>query len=265
LGTNLLQVMNSPLTQAGQTGPFLRLVLAEAISYGMPPQVAATLDDVAAMLGFYEPLSAGQAAHLAAPVVAWRTDRRQPSLEHISDMEALAMKQRALIAFGGAPPDHMVGTAEIVCAVGNMHKKEMPPEYYDVFAWASTDAMAEVTRQSKDVVRKAHEFPNIFDEEVLRPGGRLHATYTEIATSIRRAAIAAIKSDPDEDPRAQMRPLALYFLEHYNLMLQEGEQTADTRAIAAIGKVLTRIRGMFPDITQAEIDDYVRVRETTTG
>jgi hypothetical protein len=41
------------------------LVLAEAASYGMPPQVIATLDDVAAMLGLYEPLPANQAAHVA--------------------------------------------------------------------------------------------------------------------------------------------------------------------------------------------------------
>ena len=56
--TNIAEMMNNPLMQRAQSttslqGSFLRLVLAEAMNYGLPPQVVATLDDVAAMLGCY--------------------------------------------------------------------------------------------------------------------------------------------------------------------------------------------------------------------
>ena len=118
---DVVEIMQSPLTQLGRTGPFLRLVLAEAAVYGMPAQVIATLDDVAAVLGFYDPLPVGQVAHLGGPLVQWRSSVQQPTFERITDVEALALKQRALIAFGGAPIDQMVGTAEIVCAMGNLH------------------------------------------------------------------------------------------------------------------------------------------------
>src|SRR5579859_6085401 len=108
---NIVEIMTNPLTQRAtetrKTGPFLRLVLAEAASYGMPPQVIATLDDVAAMLGFYEPLPANQAAYVGGPMVQWRTAREQPIHETVVDVERLALKQRCLIAFGGAPPGHM--------------------------------------------------------------------------------------------------------------------------------------------------------------
>ena len=98
--TNIAEMMNNPLMQRAQSttslqGSFLRLVLAEAINYGIPPQVIATLDDVAAMLGCYEPLPEGQAAHLAAPLVTWRTHKYQPDYQDIVDIQLLAYKQRA--------------------------------------------------------------------------------------------------------------------------------------------------------------------------
>src|ERR1700733_1088669 len=148
--------MRNPLTQSGRPGHFLRLVLAEAASYGMPPQIIATLDDIGSMLGYYDPLPAGQAAHLAGPVVQWRTDRRPPTLQRLNDVDSLVLKQRALIAFGGAEPHHMVGTAEIVSALGNCHKETMPKPYYEVWSWASTDVMATLSRLPKDQVRKDH-------------------------------------------------------------------------------------------------------------
>src|SRR5207237_350968 len=154
---DVLEIMRSPLTESGRTGPFLRLVLAEAASYGMPPQVVATLDDVAAMLGFYDPLPAGQAAHVAGPLVRWRTDRRQPTIERVTDVEALAFKQRCLIAFGGAASGHMVGTAEIVCAMGNLHTAEevRPPKlYWELFHRDATHLMSELKRSSPAAVLK---------------------------------------------------------------------------------------------------------------
>ena len=42
-------------------------------TYGMPGSVVVVLDDVAAMLGLYEPLPQAAATHVAGPMVAWRT------------------------------------------------------------------------------------------------------------------------------------------------------------------------------------------------
>jgi hypothetical protein len=52
--TNIAEMISNPLmlrsrTTASLEGSFLRLVLAEAINYGLPPQVVASLDDIAAM------------------------------------------------------------------------------------------------------------------------------------------------------------------------------------------------------------------------
>jgi hypothetical protein len=254
---DILKIMENPLTQSGRPGHFLRLVLAEAASYGMPTQIIATLDDIGSMLGFYDPLPAGQAAQLAGPVVQWRSDRRQPTYERISEVEALAMKQRALIAFGGAEPDHTVGTAEIVVALGNCHKDTMPEPYYEVWSWASTDVMATLSRVPKAQIRNDHGWAMIYDDVVLRPGGRLHATYTEIATSIRRTGISALKGDPD-DPRTRLRPLALHFLRHHQEYLREAEaegpQAAAFLEVDAVRRSIATIRSMFPDITTAEVN-----------
>lgn len=249
---NMLEVMTSPLTQTGRSAPFLRLVLAEALQFGMPAQVVATLDDIAALLGFYAPLSVGQAAHLAGPLVTWRTDRRQPTLERVSDVEALAMKQRALIAFGGAAPGHMVGTAEIVCALGNTHKETMPTPYYELWTWAATDVQHRLTDRPKEVIRKDHSWPAIGDEEVLQPGGRLHATYSEVATHIRRTAIAVVHGSPDEDPRARLRPLAEIFLRDYEAQLRDHQRQDRPMDAALIEEAVATMRRMFPDLKPAE-------------
>src|SRR5690242_1002571 len=107
MSNSILEILNNPLMRRGDRDTnFLRLVLAEAASFGLPPQLVAAIDDTAAMLGLYDPLPAGQIAHIAGPLVTWRTHRFQPDYQTVVDVAQLAYKQRALIGFGGAPPGH---------------------------------------------------------------------------------------------------------------------------------------------------------------
>jgi hypothetical protein len=247
---DLMEIMKSPLTQAGP-GSFLRLVLAEAASYGMPPQVVATLDDVAAMLGLYDPLPTGQAAHLAGPIVQWRTDRRQPTHERVVELERLALKQRALIAFGGAPTGHQVGTAEIVAAMGNLHKEWAPGEYYDVFTWASVDVLGTLMGSTPDELRKEKGWSSVSDADVIQPGGRLYPTYVEMATEIRRFAIASLKGDSEGNPREYLRPLGVYFLKAHLQVQARAEKDGRADVAKQLNEIIATIRTMFPNIDQA--------------
>lgn len=245
---DVLEIMRNPLVQEGRSGPFLRLVLAEAVRYGMPPQAIATLDDVAAMLGFYDPLPAGAAAQLAGPLGVWRTHPDQPIIERIAEVEGLAYKQRCLVAFGGARPDHMVGTAEIVCAMGNLHKESgIPKPYREIFEWATVDVLSMLTGDTPEEVRKAKKYPYVSDDEVLKPGGRLHSTYQEIATSLRRTVIAAMENAPD-NPREYLRPLAAHFVRSHHRHLAEAEGHGDTELVDKIRDTIATIEGMFPDL-----------------
>jgi hypothetical protein len=248
-------IMTSPLTQSGNSAQFLRLVLAEAASFGMPGHIIATLDDIAAMLGFYLPLPQGQAGHLGGPLVAWRTHPNQPLFESIHEVEALAYKQRALIAFGAGKPGQMVGTAEIVCACGNIAEGTSPPDYYEVFQWASLDVLSTL---SGDTVEEILRDPNkshwklIPDDDVLQPAGRLYPTYQIMATSIRREAIAAFNQDP-RHPRELLRPLAAVFVESHAKVLAEAEAEGLEPVAKALREALRTIQGMFPDLkTMAE-------------
>ena len=264
---DIMEIMQSPLTQSGRSGSFLRLVLAESASYGMTPQVIASLDDVAAMLGLYDPLPANQAAHVAGPVVNWRTTHNQPSFERVIEVEHLALKQRCIIAFGGAPAGHMVGTAEIVCAMGNLHTAEeiRPPKpYWELFqirsaayrattgnpaARAATDVLLKLTGDPPAIVLKHKDWPAISHDDVLRPGGRLYPTYQEVATHIRRQAIGHLDGAP-ENPRVNLRPLAEFFIRRYSELLAEAEGEREEPVIAALKTSLETIRGMFPDLTE---------------
>jgi hypothetical protein len=215
----------------------------------MPPQAVATLDDVAAMLGFYDPLPKGAAAHLAGPLTVWRTDPNQPTIERVAEIEALALKQRCLIAFGGAQPGHMVGTAEIVCAMGNLHKEfEMPRPYYEVFTWASVDVLTRLTGEAPSEVRKVRKWPVITDDDVLKPGGRLHPTYQEVATNIRRTAISAMENAPD-NPRQYLRPLAEHFIRSHTRVLADARADGEPEIVDRIEHAISTIRAMFPDLT----------------
>jgi hypothetical protein len=249
--TNVLDLMRNPLVQEGQTSSFIRLILAECGAYGMPAQIIATLDDVAAMLGYYEPLPANQAARLAAPLVNWRSDRRQPTYERVSEIEMLALKQRALIAFGGGPDDHMVGTAEIVVAMGNLHKGFMPEGWYEVFCWASTDVLQQVTGETADAIRKDKKWPAIPDADVVGSGGRFNAIYTIIVTEIRRTAIAALKDDP-EAPRAYLRPVGAHFLRSHIKVRDQAERDGKSDVVARLQRSIDIIQTMFPELLVTE-------------
>ena len=235
------KILTSPLTQTGRSGPFLRLVLAEAAGYGMPANVIAALDDIGAMLGFYAPLPAGQSAHLAGPLPHWRTDRRQPSFEQVNDVAALAIKQRALIAFGGLPADVRVGTAEIVTAMGNTHMDTMPPQWRELFQWASVDVLATIMQQSPEQVRKDKGWPLVRDADVLKPDGRLHAAYAECANTIRRQAIAS-------------RPLAAHYLSSHRQAQQRVKAAGNTQEADRLGQTISEILSMYPELKGTEWD-----------
>jgi hypothetical protein len=228
----------------------LRLVLAEAGSYGMHGSVLVVLDDIAAMLGCYDPIPEPAAAHVAGPMVNWRTHPGQPTFERIEDVEKLALKQRALIAFGGYHPGEMCGRAEIVVAMGNILQGESPPEYYDVFQWASLDVLSTITGHSPEQILKdpgKKHWRAIDDDEVTRPGGRLYATYQTICTSIRRDSIAAMKANP-EHPRAYLLPFARLFLAANVEARQPAEADDDRRMLLAIDDSTRTILTMFPEL-----------------
>jgi hypothetical protein len=149
---DLVAMLNSPLARTGRAGQFLRLVLAEAGSYGMPGSVIVVLDDLASMLGLYQPIPEAAATHVSGPMVAWRTNPQQPSFQRIDDVERLAYKERALIAFGGGPPGEMVGRAEIVIAMGNIAQGTSPPGYYAIFQWASLHVIQQLTGDSPEKI-----------------------------------------------------------------------------------------------------------------
>ena len=251
--TDVLALIGNPLVQAGTTGSYLRLVLAEAARWGMPGFTISLLDDVAAMLGFYQPLPKGPAAHVTGPLVSWRTHPEQPNFERIHDVEKLAFSQRALIAFGGGRPGHMIGTAEIVIACGNILQGASPPEYLQIFQWASLDVLSIITGHTPETIladpSKKH-WKRIPDEDVLRPGGRLYKTYETIATSIRREAIAAMAGRSD-NPRELLRPLAVVFLKSHLKTRARLEEAGSPEIIARLDETCQVIRSMFPGIDDA--------------
>jgi hypothetical protein len=247
---DVIELMRNPLTQDGRTGSFLRLVLAEAVRHGLPPQAVATLDDVAAMLGFYSPLPKGPAAHLAGPLSVWRTDPDQPIFERVSEVESLAYQQRCMVAFGGARPGHMIGTAEIIVAMGNLHRElaSIPDDYRDIFEWATVDVLAILTGGTHEEIAKVRKYKVVItDDDVLKPGGRLNGTYLEITSSLRRTAIAAMESAPD-NPRQYLRPLAQHFIKAHTAYLAEAETLGLTEMAAKLRSTIATIHGMYPDL-----------------
>lgn len=250
----MLDVVRNPLAQSGRPGDFIRLTLALAAGYGMPGRTIALLDDVAAMLGMYEPLATGPAGHLAGPLIQWRSFPDQPTYTRVEDVEKLAFAQRALIAFGGAPSGQMVGTAEICCAMGNIIRKEHPPEYFDIYTWASLDVLQILLGVPKEELLKDESkkgWTIISDDEVLKPGGRLYDTYMEVCSVIRRDAIRHLNSDPS-GPRRYLRPIAAAFLDSHKLTLTEARAEGRMDVVANLEKVMGSITGMFPDLKSIE-------------
>jgi hypothetical protein len=251
---NVYDLMLNPLATTGRSSNFLRLILAEAGSYGMPGDVIAVLDDVAAMLGYYDPVPRGQAAHLAGPLVNWRTHPRQPTIDSFVDVEKLAFKQRALIAFGGGKPGQMVGTAEIVCAMGNIIAGTAPPEYYEIYQWASLDVLSTLLGEKPEELLKdpsKQGWKLIADDEVVTPGGRLYQIYQTICTSIRREAIAVMEKRPNH-PREYLRPLAAKLLEENTKLIAEADVSGMQELVPRIEESSATIRRMFPELGDAQ-------------
>jgi hypothetical protein len=244
-------ILTNPLTQTGKPGHLMRLCLAMAISYGMPPQVAATLDDLAAMFGFYEPLPSNAQQHLTAPLVTWRTDQKQPLMDIVDDVAELALHQRALIAFGGHTPGHMVGTAEIVFAMGNTHPDAVPDnDWVELFQWAATDVLSVIKQIPPDDVRNLQTWPLIEDQDVIEPGGRLHEIYNLVVTTIRREAIAALKGEPERDLRRHhsARQLAANFRALYHGLLKRAGE--DTEEAEGLRHVIANIERIYPQLDE---------------
>lgn len=264
---DVAEILRSPLAQSGSPGQFLRLVLAQAASFGMDGKSIALLDDVAAMLGYYNPLSPGQAAHLAGPLVNWRTHPNQPTYERVRDVEKLVFKQRALLAFGGGEPGQMVGTAEIVVACGNIMQGTMPSEYYEVFTWASLDVLSILTGDSKETILKdpgKKDWKLILDDEVLRPSGRLYKTYQEMATSIRRDAIENLRNQED-DPRRYLRPVAALFVESHRKVKAEAVAEGLTGLVERLDGAIGVITTMYPDLQGLEAEAFRQTAERGAG
>jgi hypothetical protein len=190
--------------------------------------------------------------------VTWRTHKYQPDYQEIVDLQFLAYKQRALIAFGGAPPGHMVGTAEIVHAMTNVHQNLLERQgtsgsYREVFYWAAVDVLAIIEGRSRDAIWKDKGWTFVSDDEVLKPTGRLHAAYTEIATSIRRTAIGALQADPADNPRKMLLPIAKVFLENHTAFLAECQEKNLPEAAKQVSDAIARIRSMFPELAEDRV------------
>jgi hypothetical protein len=258
---NVVELLNSPLA-TGRSGPFLRLVLAECGIYGMPTKVIAMLDDIGAMLGFYEPLAANQSAALSGPFSAWKTDRRQATIERLPEVEALATKQRALIAFGGARPGHHVGTAEIVVGMGNRHQKDCPEPFWEVFQWAAVDVMSQVRHLRPEEIRKEHGWDSVItDDDVIKPNGRLYGTYIEVVACLRQAAIGWQRDDP-RAPRAMLKPLAQHFLNLNTAHLAEARlEPAAQWLVKYIENSIATIKDMYPDLVAEAVDETALERK----
>lgn len=253
-GKDIARFMRSPLVTRGGPENFLRLVLAQAGGFGVPPDVIATLDDLAAMLGYYDPLPKGPAEHLAGPFINWRAHPNQPTFERVQDVERLAFKQRALIAFGAGRPNETVGTAELCIAMGNLLKadEQVPMDYQEVFWWAALDVLPVITGRSVESLLRDPEkrhWKIIPDRDVLTPGGRLYGTYVDLATSIRRTVVDGLERGTS--PRANLLPFARQFLAHNEEMRAKAVAEGNLTMLDFLDKSDTAMRTMFPNLLEA--------------
>lgn len=263
MSTDVARFLRSPLIQSGSRGDFVRLVLSEAAKFGMPGKTIALLDDTAAMLGYYKPLLPNQSAHVSGPLVLWRTHPDQPSFERVHEVEKLVFSQRALLAFGGGKPGHLCGTAEILVAMGNIIADTHPPEYYEVFQWASLDVLPIITGHSVEQILsdpKKKGWKVIPDDDVLKPGGRLHATYVEIATTIRREAIKAVEKDPDAS-RRYLRPVGAMFIENHTKVRAEAVAEGLTGVVERLDEAMATIQAMFPNLSDMDTEIARQTKE----
>lgn len=258
--TDILKLMDSPLLHTGRAGNFVQLILAEAATHGMPANVIALLADLSAMLGFSDIMPEPAVRHLAGPLSIWRTHPDQPAYDQVDEVLSLAIKQRALIAFGGGPPDQMVGTAEIVMAIGNIIQGTCPPEYWEIYTWASVDVLRILSGDTAEqILAEKENWKPIADDEVLKPSGRLYETYQTIATTIRREAIRNVKGGFS---RHFLRPLAARFIESHRYHRDEALAGHDLEMAARTTEHIDRIDAMFPRLGTViqEVERYNAAR-----
>lgn len=251
---NTMEFISSPLVQSNTPGGFLRQVLAECARFGIDGRTITVFDGLAAIMGINEPLPASQSAYLSGPLVQWRNQPTGFTQETVVEVERLAYRQRALIAFGAAKPGHIVGTADLVYSCGNYIKGNVDPELFELFTWASLDVLVTITGQTKeqllnDPQRKG--WSDVDDDEVLKPGGRLWNRYNEVATTIRRTAIEAEKQEPLE-PRKLLRPFAALFVENHRKVRENALAEGLTTLVERLDGAIASITGMYPDLGTVE-------------
>ncbi len=255
MSQSLARLLESPLVQSGTTGNFVRALLAEAGRCGMPLHTIALLADLAAMLGIGEPLPDTTMRALAGPVSMWRSHPDQPTHDNIVEVLELASHQRALLAFGGGPPGHMVGTAEIVVAMGNTAKGLNPEEFFEVFTWAAVDVLRQLTGDTADEIRAGKSWKLISDDDVLRPSGRLYETYQTTATTIRREAIKQSR----RPTRDFLRPVAAEFRDKHRVNRELALSAGELEIAKATSLAIDRIEAMFPGLESPETE-FARFR-----
>jgi hypothetical protein len=248
--TNIAKLLESPLIQTGRSGNFIQLVLAEAAGWGMPAHTIALLADLSSMLGYNEAMPEPAVKHLTGPLSIWRSSPDQPAYDQVDEVLSLAIKQKALIAFGGGKPGQLVGSAEVVVAIGNIIQGTCPPEYWDIFTWASIDTLSILTgNTTEQILAEKKTWKLIDDDEVLKPSGRLYNTYTEIVTTIRRAAIDNVRADYS---RNYLRPLAARFVESHRVHREEALVDQNFELARRLTEAIDRIEGMFPGLRGIE-------------
>ncbi len=217
-------------------GEFTRLVLLEAARFGMPGNLVAALDELAATLGLYDPLPPNQSAYLAAPLMQWRSHPDMPTHDRTPEIESLAMSQRAEVVFG-ATKGVMVGPAEIVVAMNNCITDEVPEGYRKVFDWASVRVCAELEGLTLADAATKLKCDLIPDDAVLKPRGQYYNTYVEIAQNLRRTTVAALH--PTKTAKAIAAVTGLNLLEAIQIMQKKltpgdnAEEAAHLEQLAA--------------------------------
>ena len=157
----------------------------------------------------------------------------------------------SLIAFGGGPPGQMVGTAEIVIAMGNIVQGTSPPEYYDIFQWASLKVIEELTGDKAEKVLKdpgKKHWKLIPDAEVR---GTWWSALSDLSDHLHLDPARVDRRhgrDTPTIPRTLLQPFAKLFLYGNAKARDEAELSGEDRVVEMIDESTRTILAMFPDL-----------------